>query len=190
MGGHAAREEEGEDKAEPDHEGAPAPDPPRWRDAWARRFSPDYTLSQGGRMKLAEKGRFAPPPKLKGPAQKVSSTLAGWPGVLARTHWQQGDETVVDGADFYVGEDELGHLHLDGEAHIMMPARLASALIGAGLGVPLPWSRSAVVFAIRTEADIRHALWLFKLNRDRLQGTPVDALLARVALAGPRRPHA
>ena len=138
-------------------------------------------------MKLAAKGRFAPPPKLQGAAQKVAATLAGWPGVLARTHWQLGDETVVDGADFYVGEDELGHLHLDGEAHIMMPAKLSSAVIGAGLGEPLPWSRSAVVFPVQTTADIDHALWLFQLNLDRLHGVALPALLERVRAQAPRQ---
>ncbi len=79
-------------------------------------------------MKLAEKGRFAPPPKLKGAfAQYVSETVAGWGGVHARTHWQFGDTRIVDGADFYVDEQELGHLHLNSEAHVFLPPTVVAS---------------------------------------------------------------
>ena len=46
-----------------------------------------------GRMiKLSEKGRFAPPPKLEGAAaQRVAETVAAWDGVVARTHWLLGE---------------------------------------------------------------------------------------------------
>jgi len=54
------------------------------------------------------KGRFAPPPKLKAAAQRVSEAVAAWQGVHARTHWLLGDEREVDGADFYLGENEVG----------------------------------------------------------------------------------
>lgn len=68
-------------------------------------------------MKLV--GRYAPPPPpLPAAAEKVSSALASWPDVHARTHWQLGNEHRVDGADFYLGGEELGHLHLHGEAHV------------------------------------------------------------------------
>ena len=83
-------------------------------------------------MKLAEKGHFAPPPPLPKHAQTVSEHLATWPKVHARTHWLLGDETEIDGADFYLGEEELGHLHLDGEAHVAVPKKIRDALIAAG----------------------------------------------------------
>ena len=44
-----------------------------------------YALS---RMKLAAKGRYAPPPPLPAHAQSVSDTLARWPEVDAHTHWR------------------------------------------------------------------------------------------------------
>ena len=132
-------------------------------------------------MKLAEKGRFAPPPTLEGPAQSVAEEVASWRRVRARTHWLLGDERAVDGADFYVGEDELGHIHLDGEAHVFHTRLVADALLAAGLGQPFRWSRNIVVFSIEREADVAHALWLFRLNYDHCLGTPTKELLARVA---------
>jgi len=131
-------------------------------------------------MKLAEKGRYAPPPKLPTRAQAVSSTLASWEGVHARTHWFLGDETQVDGADFYVGERELGHIHLDGEAHIAVPKRLRDALIAAGLAKPFRYSQAFVVFSIQTRAHVAPAQTLFELAYAHLRGASSAELEARV----------
>ncbi len=142
-------------------------------------------------MKLDEKGRFAPPPRLPSAAQRVSEAVAAWEGVHARTHWLLGDETEVDGADFYVGQEELGHIHLDSEAHVMVSSALADALIRAGLGERFRWSRAAVVFGIERPSDVEHALWLFRLNYDRRRGTPSDELFARIeARAAERKEEA
>ena len=69
-------------------------------------------------MKLSLKGRFSTRPTLPEHAEDVAKELASWPDMHARTHWLLGDETEVDGADFYLGEEELGHLHLGGQAHV------------------------------------------------------------------------
>ena len=130
-------------------------------------------------MKLAAKGRFAPPPTLPTHAQAVSETLATWPEVHARTHWLLGDETEIDGADFYVGQDEIGHLHLDGEAHVAVNAALREALVAAGAAKPFRWSGGFVVFRIRTAQDAAHALRLFALAYDRRRGVSEGELLAR-----------
>lgn len=132
-------------------------------------------------MKLAEKGRYAPPPQLEPLAQRVSATLASWPEVHARTHWLLGDEQVVDGADFYLGQEELGHLHLDSVAHVMHSLPVANALIKAGLGQRFHWNRQVVMFEIRTKADIAHALWLFELSYERRKGLSDRDILARIA---------
>jgi hypothetical protein len=134
-------------------------------------------------MKLAEKGHFAPPPALPKHAQTMSERLASWPKVHARTHWLLGDETVVDGADFYLGESELGHLHLDGEAHIAVPKKIRDAVIAAGLAEEFRWSRKFVVFPIKRASDIEKAELLFKLSYDALAGVSETELLARVTEA-------
>jgi len=132
-------------------------------------------------MKLAEKGRDVPPPRLPVHAQAVSQALAKWPGVHARTHWLLGDETEVDGADFYFGERELGHIHLQGEAHIAVPPPMRKALVESGLALPFHWSPGFVVYQIATAADIARATALFQLAYDRLQGVSSAELLARCA---------
>jgi hypothetical protein len=132
-------------------------------------------------MKLAEKGRYAPPPQLEPAAQRVAEAVAKWPSVHARTHWLLGDEREVDGADFYFGEDELGHIHLDSAAHVMHARPIADTLIKAGLGCRFEWSREVVVFEIGNQTDVAHALWLFELSYGRRQGLGNAEILARIS---------
>lgn len=132
-------------------------------------------------MKLAEKGRFAPPPALPKHAQAVADTLATWPNVHARTHWLLGDETEIDGADFYLGDDELGHIHLYAEAHIAVGPKVRAALIAGGHAAPFEWSRAFVVFRVKSAKDVAPALRLFQLSYDRRAGASEPALLTRIA---------
>ena len=142
-------------------------------------------------MRLTEKGRYAPPPHLPVHAQAVSQALASWPEVHARTHWLLGDESQVDGADFYVGERELGHIHLQGEAHIAVPKSVRNALTTAGLAAPFRWNQGFVVYSISTAADIEPAQALFRLAYDHLHGVSRAKLVARCAsLARARHPIA
>lgn len=131
-------------------------------------------------MKLTEKGRFAAPPSLPEPAQSVSTTLAGWPEVHARSHWLLGDDQVVDGADFYVGQDEIGHIHLGGEAHVAVGKKLGAALVAAKRAKPFRWSDEFVVLSIRTARDAKAALALFELAYDRRRGASERELVGRV----------
>jgi hypothetical protein len=131
-------------------------------------------------MRLETKGEIRPPPKLTGPAQSVSSEIQSWPGVIAATHWFLYDTTQVDGADFYVGEKELGHIHLDGELHLGVTAGLRERLIEAGFADALPWADDWVQSPITNRKEARHALWLFRLAYDRLRGAPVAQLRQRI----------
>ncbi len=70
-------------------------------------------------MTLEEKGKFAPPPKMTPYPQMVSSAIQQWENVIAATHWDLYDRTKVDGSDFYVGKNELGHIHLDGQGFLI-----------------------------------------------------------------------
>lgn len=111
---------------------------------------------------LSKKGRFAPRPTLPRHAERVATIVSGWPGVHARTHWLRGSESVVDGADFYVGELELGHLHLDGEAHLAAAPDQRDAWIDGGWAQPFPWSTSFVVLPVQREVDVDVAVRLFR----------------------------
>ena len=132
-------------------------------------------------MRLEAKGEIRPPPRLKGPAQFVSLEIQSWPGIIAATHWFLYDRTQVDGADFYVGERELGHIHLDGELHLCVTVGLRRRLIEAGLAEALPWAEDCVQAPISNRRDARNALWLFRLAYDRLTGIPIPDLRRRIA---------
>jgi hypothetical protein len=136
-------------------------------------------------MKLSEKGRFSPPPVLPPHAQVVSTTLASWADVHARTHWLLGDETRVDGADFYVEDEEIGHLHLDGQAHVATGLVLRKAIVAAELAAPFRWSSKFVVHDVARGADVAQALWLFRLAYDRALGVTDEELITRVRQATP-----
>jgi len=135
-------------------------------------------------MKLSEKGRFEPPPTLPKLAQKVLDAVSSWPDVHARAHWFLGDEEQIDGADFYVGEDEVGHIHLDGEAHVMFSRSVADAIVDAKAAKRLPWAAIGTVVAIKSTKDVGRALWLFRLSYDRRKGVAPSKLLERVAELG------
>ena len=55
-------------------------------------------------IQLRNEGPMQRAPQLHGLAQDVSSKLQSWPGMIAATHWQLGDSTRVDGAEFHVEE--------------------------------------------------------------------------------------
>jgi hypothetical protein len=116
---------------------------------------------------LSKKGPAAQRPRFAGAAEQLALEIETWPGVLSRAHWEIGDDTTVNGADFYVGEQELGHLHLDGDAHVPMPVRQAKALIAEGKACAFPWSDAWVTWSVRRTADIEVARALFALSFER-----------------------
>ncbi len=131
-------------------------------------------------MKLIDKGPIQPPPVLRGPAQAVSVEIQSWPGIISATHWTIGDSTRVNGADFYVGEEELGHIHLDGEIHLLLTSPLRKALISAGLAEPFPYGKNWIQMSITDSKSAQIALWLFELGYDRLNGVSEADLLSRL----------
>lgn len=69
-------------------------------------------------MTLEEKGNLIPPPVLSIYSEIVSQEIQKWEGIIAATHWEIWDRNKANGADFYVGKVELGHIHLDGSIHL------------------------------------------------------------------------
>lgn len=131
-------------------------------------------------MKLSEKGRFRPPPVLEGPAQSVSQAVQSWPNIIAATHWFLFDRRHVDGADFYVGEEELGHIHLDGEIHLSLTPDLAAFLVEHRVANPFQWDDGWVAYRVRTQREAQHGEWLMRLGYDRINGTATPALKRRI----------
>ena len=114
------------------------------------------------------KGRIAPPPAIKGELKAVADAVATWPQVDATTHWHLVDQTRVDGVDFYVGEEELGHIHLDGAIHLATSPTLGAAMVAEGLGRPFPYARGWTSSSVAS-LGVEGAVALFRRNYDRLQ---------------------
>jgi hypothetical protein len=132
-------------------------------------------------LPLKRKGPVVPAPALDEPAGGVARAIAVWSGVVAATHWRLGAPGTVDGADFYVGAVELGHIHLDGDVHLATTRPLRTALLARGLAEPFPWYESWVRLPIRSDDEARHALWAIRLNYDRIAGVSLPELRARIA---------
>ena len=121
-----------------------------------------------GTMARSDKGALTPAPLLEGALQIVAKAVADWPGISATTHWHFHDRSRVDGIDFYLGDKELGHIHLDGSLHLATSPSLGKELIALRLARPFPDQRGWVcedVYGIGPEA----AVALFLRNYERLQ---------------------
>ena len=125
------------------------------------------------------KGPLAPPPRLQGDLQAVVEAVAAWPEVQVSMHWHFSDHSRVDGVDFYVGDDELGHLHLNGSIHLATTAALQADLIAEGVGAPFPYARGWTQGSVR-RLGMAGAVALFLRNYDRLRpGVEAGSSVAR-----------
>ncbi len=131
------------------------------------------------RMKLSSKGRRLPPPVLNHPYQQLSEKVQSWPAIESSTHWHLSRNGQVDGADFYRGTEELGHIHLNGDLHLATSSAIAKALIKAKLALRFPYAgcEEWVLYRIRTEADVRQAESLMRLAYEYLGGTQEEELI-------------
>ncbi len=134
-------------------------------------------------MRLRNEGAVQPAPALRGAAREVSFQLQKWDGVQAVTHWQLGNPEKVDGAEFHVDDKELGHIHLNGEMHLLLTKRLSKALIQNGLAEKFRWGAEWVQAPVSTEKDRERAVWLFRLGYDHLRSVDEETLLERVTIA-------
>ena len=128
-------------------------------------------------MKLEDKGPIKPPPALTKFPQQVSKEIQRWDNIIAATHWDLHNRSKPDGADFYVGPAELGHIHLNGEVHLPTGSALAKALIKNKLAAKFPYGADWVTCPINSADDAAHAIWLFKLNYKRIAGEKLEELL-------------
>ena len=131
-------------------------------------------------MTLEEKGAIMPPPELSTFPQEVSKEIQSWNNITAATHWQLYNRTKPDGADFYIGPEELGHIHLNGEVHLACGKELAAVLIKNKLGEKFPYGSDWITSPIESADDAAHAVWLFKLNYKRIKGEPVEKLIQEI----------
>jgi len=125
----------------------------------------DQTLST---LPRAAKGRVCPPPKLTGTLKAVADAVTMWPDVQATTHWRFDAPDQVDDVDFYVGPDELGHIHLDGSIHLATSPRLGAELVAEGFGQPFAWAQGWILASV-DGLGVEKGVALFRRNYDRLR---------------------
>lgn len=116
------------------------------------------------------KGPLAPPPRLDGDLQAVVDAVAAWSEVEASVHWHLNDHRRVDGVDFYVGPEELGHLHLDGSIHLATSPQLMAALVAEERGRPFRWAHGWTEARV-DRLGVEGAVAIFRRNYDRLRPT-------------------
>jgi len=91
--------------------------------------------------------------------RKLEEQVGAWPHVSVHPH-------RFGGREFRFGNAELGHVHTGGTVDIPFPRAVRDALLAEGLaeehhGVP---NSAWTTFQVRSEGDLRHALWLMRLS--------------------------
>lgn len=131
-------------------------------------------------MTLEEKGPIVPPPTLSKFPEMVSKEIQSWKNITAATHWEINDNTAPNGADFYIGQQELGHIHLDGELHIPSGKELTAALLKHKLAKKFMYAGDWITAPIQSAEDVAHASWLFNLNYNRIMGLSIEKLTSEI----------
>ena len=114
------------------------------------------------------KGPIGPPPVLAGALGEVVAAVSAWPAIETSVHWYLFDQSQVDGVDFYLGEEELGHLHLDGSIHLATSYGLGRKLIAEGVAKPFRYQPGWVEAQVR-RIGAEAAIALFRRNYEHLQ---------------------
>lgn len=135
-------------------------------------------------MSRKAKGRVAPAPVLMPVAQRVADEVAHMPDVAVQAHWEIGSQQDVNGTDFYVGEHELGHIHLDGDAHIPLGRAVVDALVAGRHARRFRWSPEFVSVDVTKNPD--SAAWIFALRHAAIHGASVAELLTQIDARGRR----
>ncbi len=138
-----------------------------------------------GTWSRADKGPVAPPPVLAaGPLRDVVDAVSAWPGVHTTVHWHLWDRSRVDGIDFYLHDEELGHVHLDGAIHLATAPTLGERLVAEGVARPFRYQRGWVEEQVG-RIGVAAAVELFRRNLENLRRDAADD--ARVQAATPAR---
>jgi Family of unknown function (DUF5519) len=99
----------------------------------------------------------------------VSNEVKSWPGVIAASHWDLYRLNVPDGADFYFGDSEIGHIHFYGEAHVASDKTLHDCFVNLGKAKPFryhadPSYQHWTQVAICSQEQAQDAIDLLRAN--------------------------
>ncbi len=98
-------------------------------------------------------------------SEHIAAILRLWDGVEVSPH-------RFGGVEFRVERREIGHVHVDGVADLLMPVRLRRDLVAAGRADPHRTQPHSgwISFRLRSENDVPAVVELFRLNYERLRG--------------------
>jgi Luciferase len=93
------------------------------------------------------------------PLKKLEDTVASWPRISVRPH-------RFGGCEFRFANAEVGHVHNGGIVDIPFPRSVRNALLAEGLAEEHQWVPNSgwVTFHVRSDSDLRHAVWLMRLS--------------------------
>ncbi len=101
--------------------------------------------------------------------KKLEDEISAWPQISVHPH-------RFGGREFRFGSAEVGHVHTGGIVDIPFPRSVRDALLADGLAEEHHWAPNSgwVTFGIRSDQDLKHALWLMRLSylRYALKATP------------------
>ncbi len=91
--------------------------------------------------------------------KKLEDEVSAWPNVAVHPH-------RFVGREFRFGNAEVGHVHISGIVDIPFPRSIRDALLDQGLAEQHHWVPNSgwITFHVRSEADLKHALWLMGLS--------------------------
>jgi hypothetical protein len=110
-------------------------------------------------------------------SEQIIREVTSWPGVEAGPG-RRGELA------FKVGRREIGHLHGDHAVHFSFPKRVWAVLRSQGRIVPhpvFPDAQGPAARSIETEADVRDAIALMRLNYDRVVARDLEPSAAEAA---------
>jgi hypothetical protein len=91
--------------------------------------------------------------------KKLEEEVGSWANISVHAH-------RFGGREFLFGAAEVGHVHKNGIVDIPFPRSIRDALLSDSLAEEHHWVPNSgwITFQMRTEEDLRHAVWLMRLS--------------------------
>jgi hypothetical protein len=91
--------------------------------------------------------------------KKLEAEVSAWADVSVHPH-------RFGGREFVFGSAEVGHVHVGGIVDVPFPRAVRDALLAEGLAEAHHWVPDSgwITFRIRSENDLKRALWLMRLS--------------------------
>jgi hypothetical protein len=91
--------------------------------------------------------------------KRLEDEVSVWPQISVHPH-------RFAGREFRFGSAEVGHVHTGGIVDIPFPRSVRDALLAEGLAEGHRWVPNSgwITFHVRSDEDLKHALWLMRLS--------------------------